>query len=483
MTTLVIDAMERRDVAVFDVPGAYLQTPMPKDKNILMVIRGQFVDILCDVNPKYREHVRMINGKKVLYVKVLRAIYGCIESAMLWYNLYSSTLKQMGFILNPYDRCTANKLINGTQCTIIFYVDDNKISHKEPDVVTEVLNQIRSHFGELVISRGTKHDFLGININLRKDGLVEVEQRKQIEEVLTHFGPFETHKFNSPCANHLWHVNENAEKLSKEKSDLFHSIVAKLLYITKRSRPDIETAVAFLTTRVSKSDIDDLKKLKRVLSFLHQTKDDVRIIGAKSVQELYTWVDAAFAVHNNMRSQTGGAMSFGYGMIHCRSSKQKLNTKSSTEAELVGTSEYVPFSIWMALFMEAQGYKLSKSVLFQDNESTIKMELNGRDSCTGRSRHIDIRHFFVNDRVKKRELIVEHCPTELMIADYFTKPLQGKKFSVFRNLIMGYEHINDVLTNIRNAAKERVRKRNMTAHSNVPKRMKTYKEALLTVKS
>jgi len=95
-------------------------------------------------------------------------------------------------------------------------------------------------------------------------------------------------------------------------------------------------------------------------------------------------------------------MSFEYGMIHCRSNKQKLNTKSSTEAELVGTSEYVPFSIWMALYMEAQGYKLSKSILFQDNESAIKIVINGRDSCTGRSRHIDIRHFFVNDRVKKR---------------------------------------------------------------------------------
>jgi len=141
--------ISRRDVAVFDVPGAYLQTPMPDDKNILMIIRGQFVDILCDVNPKYREHVRIINGKKVLYVKVLRAIYGCIESAMLWYDLYSNTLMEMVFILNPYDRCTANKLINGTQCTIIFYVDDNKISHKDPEVVTEVLNQIRGHFGEL----------------------------------------------------------------------------------------------------------------------------------------------------------------------------------------------------------------------------------------------------------------------------------------------------------------------------------------------
>jgi len=141
-------------------------------------------------------------------------------------------------------------------------VADNKISHKDPVVVTEVLSQITGHFGELVISRGAKHDFLGINIKLRKYGLVEVEQHKQIEEVLARFGPFETHKFNSSCTNHLWNVNENAEKLDKEKADLFHSVVAKLLYITKRSRPDIETAVAFLTTRVSKSDVDDLKKLK-----------------------------------------------------------------------------------------------------------------------------------------------------------------------------------------------------------------------------
>ena len=95
MTTLVIDAMERRDAAVFDVPGAYLQTPMPEDKNILMVIRGRFIDILCDINSKYMQHMRIINGKKVLYVKVLRAIYGCIESTMLWYNLYSNTMKEM----------------------------------------------------------------------------------------------------------------------------------------------------------------------------------------------------------------------------------------------------------------------------------------------------------------------------------------------------------------------------------------------------
>ena len=232
-------------------------------------------------------------------------------------------------------------------------------------------------------------------------------------------------------------MNENAEKLSKEKSDLFHSIVAKLLYITKRSRPDIETAVAFLTTRVSKSDVDDWKKLKRLMAWMNQTKDNTRVIGAKNVHELYTWIDAAFAVHMDMRSHTGGLMSFGRGMIHCRSSKQKLNTKSSTEAEVVGVSEYIPFNLWMAMFLKEQGYDLSKNIVFQDNESAIKMLKNGRDSCTGRSRHIDIRHFFVKDRVDKREVDIEYCPTKLMIADYLTKPLQGKQFLLFRELIMG----------------------------------------------
>jgi len=465
MTTLIIDALEKRDVAIFDVPGAFLQTEMPKDKNVLLVIRDEFVDILCEVNPQYKEHVRIVNGKKILYVKILRAIYGCIESAMLWYNLYTETLKRMGFILNPYDRCVANKLINGKQCTIVFHVDDNKLSHADEKVVTEIIKEISKHFGDLAVTRGRSHNFLGIDILLGEDGLVEISQHDQVQEALNKFGETYDHHVSSPCANHLWDVNENAEKLSKEKSDLFHSIVAKLLYITKRSRPDIETAVAFLTTRVSKSDIDDWKKLKRLMTWMNQTKDNTRVIGAKNVHELYTWIDAAFAVHMDMRSHTGGLMSFGRGMIHCRSSKQKLNTKSSTEAEVVGVSEYIPFNLWMAMFLKEQGYDLSKNIVFQDNESAIKMLKNGRDSCTGRSRHIDIRHFFVKDRVDKREVDIEYCPTKLMIADYLTKPLQGKQFLLFRELIMGWKNIDDILQAIRQTAKERVESNELSSGS------------------
>ena len=108
-------------------------------------------------------------------------------------------------------------------------------------------------------------------------------------------------------------------------------------------------------------------------------------------------------------------------MIHCKSSKQKLNTKSSTEAELVGMSEYLPCNLWARMFMEEQGYKLKLNTVFQDNQSTIKMGTNGRMSCIGNSRHIDVRYFFVADRVKKKELQIKYCPTEMMIADYTEK--------------------------------------------------------------
>ena len=190
--------------------------------------------------------------------------------------------------------------------------------------------------------------------------------------------------------------------------------------------------------------------------WLKNTIDEPRIIGASSLSELYTWIDAAYAVHDNMRSHTGGAMSLGYGVIHCRSSKQKLNTKSSTEAELVGSSNYMPYNIWNVIFLREQGFNFSRNILLQDNQSTIKMLRNGRNSCTGISRHIDIRYFFVHDQVKKGGVDVEYCPTDLMLCDYFTKPLQGKTFKRFWDIIIGHAHVNDILNDSVYSIKERV---------------------------
>lgn len=177
---------------------------------------------------------------------------------------------------------------------------------------------------------------------------------------------------------------------------------------------------------------------------------------------MYTWVDASYAVHRDMKSHTGGAVSFGRGVIMSKSSKQKLNTKSSTEAELVGASNYLPYPIWMKKFLEAQGYTLNKNVFYQDNQSTIRLERNGRKSCGPNSRHIDIQYFFIKNRLELEDIVVEHCPTEQMLADFYTKPLQGNLFRKFRAVVMGQVHINSLKDILPVPIQERVGIKNET---------------------
>ena len=191
---------------------------------------------------------------------------------------------------------------------------------------------------------------------------------------------------------------------------------------------------------------DDWKKLKRVLAYLKETINDYRILGINrnNVLDMITWVDASYAVHEDMKSHTGGTTSLGVGTVSSKSSAQRLNVKSATEAELVAMSEYLPYDIWIKNFLIEQGYDVNENTMFQDNQSAIRMEINGRNSCTGNSRHIDIRYFFVKDRVDKKEVSIKYCPTEKMLADYFTKPLNGNRFRVLRGIIMGHNEIDKI---------------------------------------
>jgi hypothetical protein len=136
-------------------------------------------------------------------------------------------------------------------------------------------------------------------------------------------------------------------------------------------------------------------------------------------------------------------MSMGLGGVNSSSQKQKLNTKSSTEAELVGVADILSQVLWTRYFLEAQGYG-TNSVLHQDNQASIRMEENGKASSGRRTRHINIRYFFIADRVAKKEVSIIYCPTKLMVADYFTKPLQGALFYKFRDQILGVVPMDDL---------------------------------------
>jgi hypothetical protein len=245
---------------------------------------------------------------------------------------------------------------------------------------------------------------------------------------------------NSPAADHLFKVNTtDPTKLSEQESIFFHHYTAKLLFLCKRARPDIQTAVAFLSTRVKDPDLDDYKKLARVMKYLRATTAMPLTLEADHLCVMKWWIDAAYAVHDDMKGHTGGAFTLGRGTFYGTSTKQKLVTRSSTEAELVGVYDVMPQVLWTQYFLKAQGYTTNAAVIHQDNKSAILLEENGRGSSSKRTRHINIRYFFITDKIAAKEVKIQHCPTNDMVSDFFTKPIQGTQFRKLRSEIMNID--------------------------------------------
>ena len=198
----------------------------------------------------------------------------------------------------------------------------------------------------------------------------------------------------TPAEDWLFDVRD-APRLSDEKRERFHSAVAKLLFLSKRTRPDILTAVSFLTTRVQAPDDDDLKKLERLLKYLNKTKDLCMIISPSCIDEVEVYVDASYGTHPDGKSHTGRVVSLGRGgPVAASSTKQRIVTKSSTEAELVGLSDSVGEALGVSSLLRSIGYEVKPIRFHQDNQSTIRMAESSA-SASRRTRHINVRYFFI----------------------------------------------------------------------------------------
>jgi hypothetical protein len=335
--------------------------------------------------------------------------------------------------VNPYDQCVVNKIINGKQCTVVWHVDDLKISHVDKSVVDEVIVMLEDTFGReapLSKSRGKIHDYLGMILDYSNDGELVINMIPYVKMVLESIPEEMKGRATTPSAKYLYQVNNvNPTYLEQDKSELFHSLTMELYYLAQRGRPDILQAVSFLSTRVQKPDVDDYKKLARVLKYLQVTMDLVLRLSMDDSATIRWWVDASYAVHPNMRGQTGTTMSMGQGSVYSASMKQKLVTRSSTECELVGVHDVMPQIEWTQLFLQEQGYKVKDTIVNQDNMSAILLENNGKASSGKRTKHIHLRYFYVKDKVDQGNLKIQHCLTEDMLADFFTKPLQAHYFS------------------------------------------------------
>jgi hypothetical protein len=242
---------------------------------------------------------------------------------------------------------------------------------------------------------------------------------------------------STPAESDLFKVDETAELLCDKDKEFYHSVTAKLLYLGKRVRPDILTAISFLSKRVKAPTKEDMNKLQRAVRYIRGTHKYGIVLEADKNLGVFGFVDASYGVHVDYKSHTGTVIGIGKGPIYAKSTTQKLNTKSSTEAELVGLSDSAAYIIWVRNFLIEQGYNVEPAKIFQDNMSTISMVKNGK-SNSDKTRHIAIRFFFIADRVKSNEINIEYMETGNMLADILTKPLQGKLFKRLRDALLNW---------------------------------------------
>ena len=444
--TSTIEAHEERDVAVIDVPNAFLNAN--NNEKTLMLLKGKLAELMVQIDPKlYRKHIiTSSKGEPMLYVKLSKALYGLLQSALLFYRKLRADLEVFGFVVNPYDPCVANKVINGSQMTVTWHVDDLKISHKDSGEVTKCIQYLQKIYGEkMTIHRGKVHDYLGMDLDFSSSRVLKIGMIKYIKKIHEEFPEEIKTAAATPAAEHLFDVREDNKDilLPEEQALAFHRTTAQLLFLSARARPDVRTAVSFLCTRTKQPDEDDWGKLKRVLKYLYGTLHMKLCLTAENLDTLTWWVDASYAVHWDSRSHTGMVMSLGLGAVMSGSWRQKLNTGSSTEAELVGIDDALKYIMWGLYFLQAQGHEIKKNVLMQDNKSTILMANNGKFSCSKRTKHIKNRYFMIKDKIGRGEIVIQYCPTEDMWADINTKALQGSLFYKMRARLMGVPELYD----------------------------------------
>ena len=208
---------------------------------VYMRLDGKMVDILCKLNQSYNEF--RVNSEKGDYIVVNldRALYGCVESAKLWYDDLKSTLNKAGYEPNPMDECVFNKGVGDKQCTIALHVDDMLITSANENMIVELIDKLKKRYTEgVTVHDGPVVSYLGMTLNWSKRGEVSVTQEGYIMDMLRDSGVEGTSK--TPAADNLYETREETPLASKDVSEWFHSQVAKALYLAKRNQARVSNS-------------------------------------------------------------------------------------------------------------------------------------------------------------------------------------------------------------------------------------------------
>jgi hypothetical protein len=395
-----------------------------------MELEPILVTILAKVAPDIKPY---IDGKGRVLVKLTKAMYGTLDAAKIWYDKLTGVLRAMGFEHNKVDPCVMNKTINGTKCTIMIYVDDLLVTSADQAAIDEVIQQLGEAFeGDVKSCTDKDLSYLGMHLKM-ESGKITVSMVAYLRGVLEELQV--KGSVTTPATAGLFVMNHASPPLTAAEAKKYHTSVAKLLYLAKRARVDILLAVSYLCTRVKAPTRDDQAKLARVLKYLNGTMEYVQVLQPSARMLLEGYIDASFGCHDDGKSHTGLIVVLAGCAVLCMSQKQKIVTKESTEAELVGLSDKLMAVVKCYDFLIAQGVDIPLPKIFQDNTSTISLVTKGGGKY--RTKYLRVRQAFVKECCEDGMVTVMYMPTARMLADMLTKPLQGALFRGLARRVSG----------------------------------------------
>jgi hypothetical protein len=314
---------------------------------------------------------------------------------------------------------------------LCIYVDDILASSEDASAIDEVVAGLRKEFDEVEVDFSDDISYLGMRIR-RAKGKVTVTMFTYIADLIKYAGF--TGVKTSPAEGDIFEIDESSPLLNRKAAKEFHTIVAKTLYLAKRARPDIAVVVAYLCTRVKSPTDEDWAKLERLLQYLAGTQDMEMVLEPEGEIRLDAYIDAAFGCHADGKSHTGMAVFVCGCLVMAKSTKQKLVTRNSTEAELVALTDMVYEVQNIEDFMQEQGYPVGAPIMHQDNTSTIHLATKGGGSF--RTKHLRARTNHIREEVREGRLRIAYCPTEKMVADTLTKALRGILLRAMSNWLL-----------------------------------------------
>lgn len=365
-------------------------------------------------------------GNERTVCRLRRSLYGLKQSARVWNRKVDSVFKDLNFQPTKSDPCLYVQRKNGVFSYILIYVDDMIIVTQTEKEFGDIFKSLQIHFN--VTNLGHVCYFLGMEIERNASGF-KINQTTYIRKLAQRFGLDKAKPSKVPLDISYLQQKEERDQLPGNHNYL--SLIGGLLYVAVHSRPDIAVSVSILAQKSSCPNTQDWTEAKRIMRYLNATSNHKLQIGT-STNGLEMFVDADWAGDSRDRKSNSGILiMFGGGPIAWVSRKQTCVALSSTEAEFVALAEGCQELVWIKRLVKEIGEDIECPItIFEDNQSCIKL-VEG-DRIERRSKHIDTKFFFVRDLQKKGIIRMEYCPTESMLADVLTKPLQRIRLEKLR---------------------------------------------------